>query len=387
LTTLIDLNRLHLSDNFGQAEQTLKTSLNAAQQAQDTPQVAQIMNDSALLSALEQDNDAQQRAEEALSIRQRVFGQNSEQVAESLNTIAFIHLTSKSYTAAAEQANAALVVEQTNPEKNALRIADSYTILAKAMLEQGDNSRGEQLAKAALDIHSQALGPSNPAVSRDLYTLGNFALLKGDTTRAKELFSTSLVNADDLQKPSDLLALSTLASIEGDMKKSKELFEQSIAICNSKFGKEHPVTLGTRALYVKVLWNHQRWLDSLQSRSDLPVTTSSIAALTPENQIFEKAIQTPQIQTYNWQNLALCLVFALLPLSLLFVMVYLRHNAFKVPAGHGFNEFVNSTRATNAASTPRSVDEATAPRNRANTSPSGRLALKNLRESELTRHK
>jgi hypothetical protein len=194
-----------------------------------------------------------------------------------------------------------------------------------------------------------------------------------------------LAIADDLQKPSDLLALSTLSAVNGDMSKSKELFEQCLSICDTKFGKEQPVSLGTRALYVKILWNHQRWLEALQSRADLPVTTSSIAALTPENQVFEKAIQTPQIQTYNWQNVTLCILFAVVPISLLVVM-HLFRNAFKVPTSNGFNEFIETNRPVNPnRANSTAVYDAT--RTRVNTSPSGRLALKNLRDSDLTKRK
>jgi len=383
MTTLIDMNRLHLGDNFRQAEQANKTAFYNAQQAQDQPQMAQVMTDSAILSTLEQDGGAQPKAEEALNIRKRLFGESSPQVAESLNTVALIHLTNKNYTAAQEQAKAALALEYANPERDALRIADSYDILAKAMLQQAGNTQGEKLANMAMDIHLKALGPSNPAVARDLFTLANFALLKGDTDKARDLFSRSLNIADDLQKPSDLLALSTLSAIDGKMNESKQLFEKCMTVCNSKYGAQHPVSLGTRALYVKVLWNHQRWLEALQSRADLPVSTSSIASLTAENTVFEKAIQTPQIHTYNWQNVALCLMFTVVPLGLLAVMVLYR-NAFKVPTSHGFNEFIEKSGNVNPTI---AVNQAARAKMGANTTPSGRLALKNLRDADLAKHK
>lgn len=386
LVTLLDSERLHLGEGIIQADRLNRDALSAAQANQNRELTAQLLNDAALIGVMQHDGTAMDKAQEAISARRRLFGEESEKVADSLNTMALINASNKNFEAAEQNAKAALAIESLDTEKNAVRIADTYSILANTMLIQGQNKVAADLADKAMDIHVKALGPSNPVVAHDLYTLANVALTQADTNKARDLFNRSLSIADTTEKPSDFLALSVLSAIAGDMPKSKELFEKCWSLLNTNIGADQPVTLGTRALYVKALWDHQRWMEALQNRNDLPAQTNSTATQTVENLVFERAIQTPQIQTYNWQNVALCVMFGLVPLTLIGIMVVFK-NLFKVPTSNGFNEFVEQNRTRKPSSTTMDAPKPEAAKTNAmvaSTSPSGRLALKNLRDRDLT---
>jgi tetratricopeptide (TPR) repeat protein len=255
-----------------------------AQLAQDAAKTADIMNDLAVLAALENDAQlAKATANEAFNDRLAIFGDMSEQTAESLNTLGLASIAGMDYAEAQRYAMRALSIESGDPEKNALRIADSYDILAQAYFEEGDLVQAERLAKQALEIHSRALSPSNPASARDVFILANVELQAGHAAKAAELLEQSVDVSDDLQKTHSVLGLAIVAAAKGDMVHSRELFQRSINLAVRQFGDDSSIVVGMKALYVKVLWDQGRWIDALQVRGDLPDTRKTIDDLLVED--------------------------------------------------------------------------------------------------------
>lgn len=207
LTVLMDVNRLHIgARNVSYAQNSVKMLLMDATQKNDEEKKALHLTDLGLLTALQNDlQTSDYLCRQGLEARERLYGASDRRVADSLNALAIIALYAQNYPRAEQYANSALLVEEKDAERNALRMADSYDILARTNLDQGKFARAEAPAVKAWQMRAHVLGSSNPVVSQSLYTMAIYHAQKGEVDKAHECLQQSLVHASPLQKATSLL--------------------------------------------------------------------------------------------------------------------------------------------------------------------------------------
>ncbi|WP_437841993.1 tetratricopeptide repeat protein [Sorangium sp. So ce1153] len=144
-------------------------------------------------------------------------------------------------------------------------VAQSLNNLALLLLAKGDHATAEPLFRRALAILEKALGPDHPGVAT---TLNNLALLlqaKGDHATAEPLFRRALAIREKTLGPDypDVAAsLNNLAGLllaRGDYAAAEPLFRRALAILEKALGPDHPdvaTTLNNLALLLLAKGDH-----------------------------------------------------------------------------------------------------------------------------------
>jgi tetratricopeptide (TPR) repeat protein len=291
LTVLMDADRLHIgARNTDYAETIVNRLLIDSAQKGDDAKTASYLTDRGLLYALQSDlKSAQQLCTQALETRKKLGGPSAPTVADSLNAVSTVALYSQEYLNAEQYANAAILVEEKDTERNALRLADSYDILSRAYLDEGKFAKAEAPATKAWQIRVHVLGPANQAVSQSLYTLALYHAQKGDFEKANTCLEESIAHADSLQKSTSFLAQAMLFAAQGNIEQSRKSYDQGIKIKQYVLGEKNPGLLAVKSLYIKSLWNHQHWADALELRSALPNWTQSASALDLDGRLLQRS--------------------------------------------------------------------------------------------------
>lgn len=397
LVTLMDAARLHMSArNLAFAKNMSSEAIEQSSTTNDDAALAANANDLALLNVLEDQLDsADGYCRMSLQKREKIFGVTDPSIAESLNTKALIALARKDYKTAEQSVNAALLVENKDATKNALRIADSFDILARTYLDQGQFNKAEAPAIKSWRIREDALGVNHPVVAQSLYTRGLYYAQKGDVDNSLDCLKRSLNNGDQLQKATSQMALAVVYAVQGNFELSREQYNEAIKLKAAQLGEDHPLVIAQRAQYIKTLWNHQKWIDAIQLRRDLPsVKTAPAAGL--EERLIQRSFQTMDLpQKVEFKNLVICLALTVLPLVLMGTMLCAQQ-LMSLPNGAGLLEFLNATRREdiqqnirqqkpNVSST--SLKPLTPSSSSKATNPSGKLQLKAQREHKPNWHK
>jgi len=123
------------------------------------------------------------------------------------------------------------------------------------------DSRAQELAQRAFDIHSKTLPTNHPDIAKDLRLVAHLDVLEGRYREAESLDRRALAiwNLRPEGNQIDIaLTLNDLANILGGLKRHAEaepLLEQAVALAERSAGTEHPLTgltvgnLGALRLY------------------------------------------------------------------------------------------------------------------------------------------
>jgi tetratricopeptide (TPR) repeat protein len=390
----MDADRLHIgAQNLDYAETIVNRLLLDSAQKGDDEKTASYLTDRGLLYALQSDlKSAQQLCTQALETRKRLRGPSDPILAESLNAVSTVALYSQDDVNSEQYANAAILVEEKDTERNALRLADSYDILSRAYLDEGKFAKAEAPAVKAWQIRVHVLGPVNPAVSQSLYTLALYHAQKGEFEKSHNCLEESITHADSLQKSTSLLAQAMLFAAQGKVEESRKSYEQGIKIKQFVVGEKNPALLAVKSLYVKSLWNHQHWSDALELRSALPASSQLARALDLDGRLLQRSFSQAAVpQHMELKNLAIVLTLIVIALGFM-TLILLAPQFIYMPNGSGLIEFLRTTRREDLKPT-RCEDLLKQPQLKADSTPkstsaqmpqaqSGKLALLPQRETK-----
>jgi len=144
-------------------------------------------------------------------------------------------------------AKRALVIREQVLGPEHLDVATSLNNLAVLYYNKGDFVEAEPLYKRALAIREKTLGPEHLSVANSLNILAVLYLDAGDYVQAEPLFKRALAIFEKVrgqEHPDVAMSLSNLASLcraKGDYVQAEPLHKRALAIREKMLGPEHPL--------------------------------------------------------------------------------------------------------------------------------------------------
>ncbi len=184
--------------------------------------------------------------ERSLAIREKVFGKEHPDVAESLNNLAELHRVQGNYDQAKPLYERALAIFEKVHGQEHPSIATSLNNLALLHKAQGNYEKAKPLYERSLAIREKVFGKEHPDIAESLNNLAELHRVQGNYDQAKPLHERSLAILEKVhgqEHPFVATSLNNLAGLhysQGNYEQAKPLYERALAIDEKVYGKEHP---------------------------------------------------------------------------------------------------------------------------------------------------
>ncbi|HYV17969.1 MAG TPA: CHAT domain-containing tetratricopeptide repeat protein [Verrucomicrobiae bacterium] len=168
--------------------------------------------------------------QEATDIRRVRFGDESPEVADSLDTLSTFHFMLGRYDTAEDEQRRALSLRETQLPAGDPAIAAARYGLGTILFQQGRYSEVEPLLLDALQTFKTAASPDAESISDTLNTLAEVARVRGDVTLARERLNEGLSYVETIPRFQPLLLnnLAGLAKDQGRYDEAEELLKRSL---------------------------------------------------------------------------------------------------------------------------------------------------------------
>ena len=186
--------------------------------------------------------------QQALTIREQVFGLDHPAVAESLNALALLSRLQGNYEQAERFHQQALIIREKMLEPDHPATAESLNNLGVLYRIQGKYDQAEPPLQQALGIRERALGPEHPYTLMTFTNLAKLYLEQRKYEQAEQLLQQALTTGERVLKPGHTLiaqSLNLLARLsyeQGNHEQAEALWKRSLAILEKTLGPEHPAT-------------------------------------------------------------------------------------------------------------------------------------------------
>jgi serine/threonine protein kinase/Tfp pilus assembly protein PilF len=215
---------------------------------QDQPAVeAELRNTIGVVyTALGQYQLAEQMHRLALAARQKLFGNQSLDVAGSLANLGDSLLQEGNSTEAESCFRRALAIEEGLFGPEDPNTATCQNSLARVLAAEGKLPEAEDYCRRSLDTRRKLLGENNPAVTISLNLLATVLEGQGKFNAAESLAREALqkrkavLGEDDPGVAISLSNLGTVLRQEGKLQEARSLYEQALALSRKVFTPEHP---------------------------------------------------------------------------------------------------------------------------------------------------
>lgn len=190
--------------------------------------------------------EAEPLQQRALAIRERAFGCDHPEVAESLHNLANVHCVRGRYAEARGLHERALAIRERMLGPDHRDVARTLMGLATVCWYQGRYAEAQQLGERALTIRERALGPDHPEVARSLNDIGSLNRLQGRFAEAQSQFERALAIWQDALGPDHphvAMGLNNLALNHvqlGHYPEAQQLHERALALKERALGQDHP---------------------------------------------------------------------------------------------------------------------------------------------------
>jgi tetratricopeptide (TPR) repeat protein len=184
--------------------------------------------------------------QKALAIGRPVFGQDSADLAQSLNDLGVMLSERGDYAEAARSLEEALRMRRKVLGSAHADVAITLVELGRVYQDQGFNERAEPLQREALAIRRRVLGEQHGEVGTSLSDLASVLRLKGDLAGAESVLRECLeVNRkargeDHPNMSTPLNDLGLIAAARGHYLDAEALFRQSLLKGRQSLGERHP---------------------------------------------------------------------------------------------------------------------------------------------------
>ncbi|MBN1892972.1 tetratricopeptide repeat protein, partial [bacterium] len=213
------------------------------------PDTAQSLNNLAVLLNNKGDYaGAEPLYRRALSIKEKALAPDHPDTATSLNNLALLLNNKGDYTGAEILFRHALAIWEKNLGPDHLFTATNLNNLAVLLKNKGDYSGAEPLYRRALAIIEKVVGPDHPDAASSLNNLAILLDNKGDYAAAEPLYRRALSireNVFGTEHPDVASSLNNLAVLlknKGDYTSAEPLYRRSLAIREKTLGSDHPET-------------------------------------------------------------------------------------------------------------------------------------------------
>ncbi len=208
-------------------------------------------------------------AEEALTIREKIFGPTHLLIAEILDLIGLIHYQNSRLDIAKDQFDQSFEIRQALLPKNHLDRSDSFINLGKVWIAKGDLDKASRLIRRALKILGEHQDTSVKMGICFNY-LGQIGLRNGHLEDAQEQFKAALAIFKEEFEPSAKdygMALNGLGSIKrrkGNFVEARKLIESGLQIREEAFGPNHPLVAVSLSNLVEIQYQLKNYEEALK---------------------------------------------------------------------------------------------------------------------------
>jgi serine/threonine-protein kinase len=203
----------------------------------DHPDVANSLNNLGLvLHEMGDYEKAVATHERALALREKVLGEGHPDVAMSLNNLGIVRSETGAFAQATAVHERALAIREKTLGPDHPDVAQTLDNLSQVVFKTGDLPRALATGERALAIREKTLGPDHPMTGQSLGTLAAMLVAMGDFPRAVSNYERSvaiLVKARGPKHRDVALSLADLggALLEmGDAARARAMFERALAI-------------------------------------------------------------------------------------------------------------------------------------------------------------
>ncbi len=195
----------------------------------------------------------------ALTMREKLFGPEHPDTARSLNNLAIVYQIQKKYEQAEPLYQRAIAIheQRLGPDHpDVARILNNLAILYK---DHGKYEEAELVYQRTIAIYEQRLGTEHPDLARTLYNLANLYQYQGKYEQTERLFRRALsIRVKHLEKDHpdtarSLYELAKLLRYRGRYEQVEDMYLRALSIREQKLGRMHPDTKETREEYAKFL--------------------------------------------------------------------------------------------------------------------------------------
>jgi tetratricopeptide (TPR) repeat protein len=234
---------------YAEAEPLLKTALSLRQRllGEDHPSVATSYNNLAELYYYQgRYAEAEPLYQTALSLRQRLLGEDHPSVATSYNNLAGLYYYQGRYAEAEPLYQTALSLRQRLLGEDHPDVASSYNNLAGLYESQGRYAEAEPLYQTALSLRQRLLGEDHPDVATSYNNLAGLYYYQGRYAEAEPLYQTALSLRQRLlgeDHPDVATSYNNLAGLyyyQGRYAEAEPLYQTALSLRQRLLGEDHP---------------------------------------------------------------------------------------------------------------------------------------------------
>jgi len=232
------------------------------------PDVAESLNSLAMLARLREDYElAEKFYLQALNIREKMLGQQHLVTAKSLNNLSVLYRIQGKYKQAEPLLQQALNICEQSLGSEHLNTLLTHINLAKLYAEQRKYEQAERLLKQTLATGERVLGPEGPFIAQNLHLLARLYYEQGDYEQAEPLWKRSLAILEKTlgpEHPSTAERLNDLAELsfaQGHYAQAQSLCQRAVNICEKRLGLEHPDTIAYRKHLTKIITRRKKEQD------------------------------------------------------------------------------------------------------------------------------
>jgi tetratricopeptide (TPR) repeat protein/CHAT domain-containing protein len=212
--------------------------------------------------------EAESLYERALAIQERTWGPDHLEVASTLNNLGAVYRYEARYTEAESLHMRALAIKERalGPDHSDLTII--LDNLGRIYQLQARYAEAESVFKRACAITEKAFGPDHMNVAYQLIDLGTVYRCQGHYAEAESAFRRALaiteevLGPDEVNVASRLVELGTVYRWQGHYAEAESAYKRALAIAERNFGPDHP-EVATALLGIGNVYNSQgRYADA-----------------------------------------------------------------------------------------------------------------------------
>ncbi len=238
--------------------------------------------------------DAEHHLNRARGIREKTFGKDHADVAETLNNLGWLLSDQGRYRDAEQMIKSALEIRETTLGSEHPDTVMSLNNLALLYHSQGRYPKAEPLFLRALEIRKKTLGDEHPDTARSLNNLAGLYEALGHYQEAEPLFLRALgIRKKKLgdEHPDTATSFNNLAVLydaQGHFQKAEQFYLRALTIWEKALGDKHPSTASSFRNIGVFYLNRQRKEDAeVYFQSAFKIYEGLVKA-DPENLVFQE---------------------------------------------------------------------------------------------------
>ncbi len=213
---------------------------------------------------------------EALAVREKAFGAESEKVSATLNNLGNLYYDMKRYPDSEKAQLRAIAIKEKTLGPDHPFVAQSFNNLANVYVAEKRLSEAETLHRKSLAIKLKTLPANHPEIGVTYFNLGDLAFERLDVAKAGVLYRQALDVWDKSLPATESFegyALNGLANVERDLghfAEAESLYRRALAIREKNLPPGHPEIRETLDGYAAMLRaaGRSREAAALEARSE-----------------------------------------------------------------------------------------------------------------------